>query len=160
MNKELLKAIDPIARRFGFYTSYTLSESEFVGTAPYALPGTHWYLQKNGYEDNPTFMGITLEAAKTHPKTGKVHDWSYRKVDPENPRKQFHIHGWKRDYEKGPEHAYDEIASHREYRPDFKRVSDESYSEMYDRLRTHYRPEYGTDYERGEMCDELESLVS
>lgn len=161
MNPELLKRLDPIARRFGMYTSYVLDESEFVGTVPYAIPGAHWYLTKNGYEMPPTFFGIRLQAAKKHPKTGEVHNWSYRKVDPENPRKQFHIHGWERDYGKGPTEAYDEIASHREFRPDVRVLEGETLRDAKNRLQTHYAPDWGTsEYEQGKMCDDLKTLVS
>ena len=173
MNPELLKRLDPIARRFGFYLSYTLDESEFIGETdidtanvfnepenmnpPFVMEhDLYQYLEWIGYEQNATFAGISLVAAKQHPKTGRVHDVSMRKIDPENERKQYHLHYW---LERSGGVDTVQIASHREYRPDFKRVADESYSEMYDRLRTHYRPEYGEDYERGVMCDELESLV-
>ena len=152
MNPELLKRLDPIARRFGGYTAYTLSEKERVGTIKTNAVSA---LREIGYEWPPRFAGIRLEAAKMHPETGEVHQASFRKVDPNNERKQYHVHLWD-VFSIAPTPVY----VHREYRPDFKRVADESYSEMYDRLRTHYRPEYGVDYERGVMCDDLEALVS
>jgi hypothetical protein len=52
-------------------------------------------------------------------------------------------------------HAY----SHYEFRPDFKRVGDETTGEMINRLRTHYRPEYGDDYVQGKADPTLRGLV-
>lgn len=170
MNPELLKRLDPIARRFGLYTSYTLDESEFVGSVevdtrnvfkdpenmnpPFVMEGDFFhFLEWKGYERNPTFAGVSLVAAKQHPETGRVHDVSLRKIDPENERKQYHLHYWL-------EGTKAQIAVHREYRPDFKPVTDESLSEMIERLKTHYRPTYGVDYERGVMCEDLKALLA
>ena len=151
MNPETLKRLDPLARRVGFYTAYTLSESEYIGHTrdPYAKQ----MLQTGGCERSPTFMGLRLEAAKLHPTSGRVHDWSLRKVDPRDHRKQYHVHAWTN------EENVTMLYSHREYRPDVRPVGGESLREMYDRLRTHYRPEYGEDYEQGEACDDLQELV-
>ena len=149
MNPELLKRLDPIARRFGGYTAYTLSTEEFVGlVSPHKQPS----LYELGYEKSPTFAGISLEAAKIHPISGDTHDVSLRKIDPQNTRKQYHVHIW----------LYDpaEVYVHREYRPDIRPVSGESISEMIERLRTHYKPTYGENYEQGEMCDDLEELLA
>lgn len=159
MNPELLKAIDPIVRKVGLYTSYELHESEFVGEVPYAIPGIQYYLPENGYEKPPTFLGVPLQAAKLHPETGDVHDWSYRKVDPENNRKQYHIHGWEHNI-KDPTEKYHEIASHWEYRPDVCRVAGETIGEAIERLRTHFKPDWGTsEYQQGKMDDSLRELV-
>jgi hypothetical protein len=84
-----------------------------------------------------------------------VHDVSLRKVDPDNSRKQYHVHLWHIENNK-----YWKIASHYEYRPDFTRVGDESTSDMIARLRTHYRPEWDSDdYIRGKASPVVEELV-
>jgi hypothetical protein len=160
MKPTTLKQLDPIARRIGLYTSYTLDEAEYIGKAQYALPGIQRPLLDGGYETPPTFMGIPLAAAKEHPETGQVHDWTYRTVDEDNPRMQYHVHGFHRDYQKGPEHAYEEIYSHYEFRPDFKPVGEETTSEMIERLRTHYRPDYTNgEYIQGKADPTLRGLV-
>ena len=151
--KDLLVKFDPYARKVGYYTAYTLSKDEFIGTTPYTTPGIHWYLPDSGYAQ----LSL-LEAAKFHPETGAVHDFSYRKVDPESPRWQWHIHGWLNKGE-SPKETYYELFSHYEYRPDFRLIGDESVSEAIERLRTHYRPNHGEEYLRGVACDDVKELV-
>jgi len=151
MNPTLLKKLDPIARRIGLYTSYELSEEEYIGRGP---PGLVRKLLDRGYETPPTFMGIPLAAAKEHPETGKVHDYSLRRIGT-NPRMQYHIHLWYAESSKDL-HAY----SHYEFRPDFARVGDETTGEMIERLRTHYRPDYTNgEYIQGKADPTLRSLV-
>jgi len=152
MNPTLLKKLDPIARKIGLYTSYELDESEYIGQGP---PGIVRKLLERGYEKPPTFAGIPLAAAKEHPETGRVHDYSLRRIGT-NPRMQYHIHYWVQ----GGDEYQAEIYSHYEYRPDFKRVGDETTGEMINRLRTHYSPEWGTsEYQQGVMCDDLQDLL-
>lgn len=148
--------LDDVARKFGFYTAYALDSDEWVGTVEGMHVGER--LRQRGYEDSPSVAGITLEAAKLHPDTGNVHDVSLRKVDSDNPRKQWHVHlfidettmPWPR-----------EIFSHYEFRPDFQRVGGESYGDMIERLRTHYRPEWGSDdYTRGKASPVVTELVN
>ena len=153
MNPKTLKRLDPLARRLGFYTAYTLSEAEFIGNVETGdTDELVTRLRHIGYEESPTFMGVTLEAAKLSPTEAEPHDYAFRKVAPSNRRKQYHIHIWY-----GGEQSA--VFSHREYRPDVRPVGGESLREMYDRLQTHYRPEYGEDYEQGKACDELRELV-
>lgn len=149
--------LDDVARRFGFYTAYELDSDEWVGT----VEGMHVAerLRQRGYEASPSVAGITLEAAKLHPDTGNVHDVSLRKVDPDNPRKQYHIHMW-RDSTPQAIRLSGEIFSHYEFRPDFERVGDESYGDMIERLRTHYRPEWGETYIRGKASPVVTELVN
>jgi len=148
MKPELLKAIDPYVRKIGLYTSYELSEKEFVGLVDLTDIDS---LYEHGYEEAPTFAGIGLEAAKIHPISETVHDLSLRKIDPENNRKQYHIHIW----------MYDpaEIWAHHELRPDIRPVGGESLREMYQRLRTHYRPTYGENYIKGKADESVRELV-
>jgi len=152
MNPELLKAIDPLARKVGLYTSYELSEMEFVGHAD------GWnikeILKQNGYEKPPTFLSVQLQAAKLHPKHNVVHDWSFRKVDPENERKQYHIHAWD-----VPSVQKAELASHYEFRPDLKVLEGETLADAIERLRTHYRPSWGESYIRGKADQTVRGLV-
>lgn len=150
--------LDNVARKFGFYTAYELDSEEYVGTVQGMW--TVQRLMQRGYEKPPTFAGVSLQAAKLHPDSGDVHDISLRKVDPDNPRKQWHIHL----YHTGPtmfvEHEELEIFSHYEFRPDFQRVGDESYGDMIERLRTHYRPEWGETYIRGKASPVVTELVN
>jgi hypothetical protein len=152
MNPTLLKKLDPIARRIGLYTSYELDESEYIGRGP---PGIASGLVTCGYENPPKLFGIPLAAAKEHPETGEVHDYTLRRVDKDNPRMQYHIHLWYAESSKDL-HAY----SHYEFRPDFKRVGDETTGEMINRLRTHYRPDYTNgEYIQGKADPTLRGLV-
>jgi len=144
----LRRKLNPIARRFGFYTAYVLDTREFVGK----LPNAPVWWQTHGYESNPSIAGIPLSAAKIHPETNETHDISVRKVDPETPRKQWHVHGW----------VFEdriEIASHYEFRPDPVLIGDEYPTDMIERLRTHYRPEYGSEYRMGVVDPALEKLL-
>jgi hypothetical protein len=173
MKPELLKAIDPYLRRVGLYSAYTLDEKEFVGSVgidtsnvfkkledrrpPFVMEHDFYNtLTANGYETSPTFAGITLEAAKIHPKTGDVHDVSLRKVDPENNQKQYHLHYWLESVEEGYEA---QLFSHHEYRPDVRILDGETLSEAIERLKTHYRPEWGESYIRGKADQTVRGLV-
>ena len=155
--KDLLVRLDPIAREFGFYTSYELSEHEFMGEVKTIDDDNYNYLKYHlptnaGYEKPPKAIGVPLEAAKIHPTWGEVHDYSLRKVDQESPRWQYHVHVWERE-------KWSEIFSHYELRPDFRRINGESWNKMYDRLREHYRPDWGETYIRGKACGDVEALV-
>ena len=155
--QEFLTRVDSIARRFGFYTAYELPREEYMGTVQTIDDHGHGYLRyaletQMGYEPSPRLFGVPLEAAKTHPETGEVHDYSFRKVDSESPRWQWHIH----IYENGAE---SEIFSHYEMRPDFCLIDGETLSEAKHRLRTHLSPEWGTDYLKGVACEEIVALT-
>ena len=151
MNPTTFKKLDPIARKIGFYTSYTLDEAEHIGDGK---PAIVRQLREGGYESPPTFAGIPLAAAKEHPETGQVHDYTFRKVDTEKPRMQYHVHLWYKQSAKDVE-----IYSHYEFRPDFKPVGEETTGEMIERLRTHYRPVYGDDYVQGKADESVRELV-
>jgi len=151
----LLAALNPLAERAGLYTAYELTPEERIGVVEdTTVPRTVRLLRSRGYETSPTFAGIPLQAAKLHPEAGEVHQASLRRIDPQNPRRQYHVHLWA---------TWDgtEIFSHWEYRPDFTRVGQEAYSDMRFRLKTHYRPDWDTDdYERGKADDYVRSLTS
>lgn len=148
--------LDDVARRVGFYTAYELDSEEWVGIV--LGMDIESRLRQRGYEASPSIAGITLEAAKLHPDTGTVHDVSLRKVDPDKPRKQWHVHLYME-----PDNTYGTVTeafSHYEFRPDFTRVGDESYGDMIERLRTHYRPEWGETYIRGKASPVVTELVN
>ena len=141
-----LPTVDNYARKIGQYAAYTLSETEYIGrVSDTLLVSFERQLELMSYE----YSG--LAALKYHPETGNADDGSYRKVDPENPTWQWHVHIFKVD-------GYIEVYSHYEMRPDLTRIESETLSEMYSRLRTHYRPVYNVTYLRGETCDEIEAL--
>jgi len=132
----------------GLYSSYQLSKDEFIGRLERGWKET---LEANGYEPSPTFMGISLEAAKTHPESGEAHDYSLRKVDPESPRWHFHAHFWITGH-------HTAAFSHYEMRPDIAILEGESLSDAKQRLSTHYRPE-GDEYLKGVADETLKELV-
>jgi len=145
----LRRLLNPVANRLGFYTAYTLDPRERVGT----LPPNPLEWSAYGHTTNPSLLGIPLSAAKIHPETDRTHDISLRKVGPENKRKQYHIHVFKQGTKM-------EIFSHHEFRPDPTTVGDEDIVEMKQRLRTHYRPEWGSEYKLGVIDDELKTLIN
>lgn len=151
--EKLLPQVDRVVDKFGLYTAYTIETQEYVGHVKLSLGDipletdlSDLLVEELGYERNG------LSAAKYHHTTGKTDDGSFRKVDPESPRWQWHVHVW--EYGQSAE-----LYSHYEMRPDLERVADESWREMYKRLRTHYRPKYGVEYLRGVTCDEVGSLT-
>lgn len=152
--EEYLPKADSVLDRVGYYSAYQLDESEFVGTTPYAIPGPKWYLtEKAGYEYNG------LAALKYHWDDETKHDTgSYRKVDQDNPRYQYHVHLFLMGTD--PTEPTFHVASHYEMRPDLRPIADENLLEMYSRLRTHYRPEYGSEYVQGKACEKVEELIS
>lgn len=132
-----------LAHRGHSYTAYELDEEEFIGRAPRFDPSDL------GYERNH------LAAVKYHPKTGATDDGSWRRVDPDHPRWQWHVHVWW-DSDMG------EVFSHYEYRPDLRRIGDESVWDLHQRLRDHHTPtwdrpdEQGTpNYFRGAACERI-----
>lgn len=128
------------------YYSYGLEKAERIGTV--AVGGNYGHkliahrLKTFGYENPPTFGGIPLEAAKTHPRTGHVHDYSLRRVDPENEKRQFHVHLFVVD-------GVVEVFSHLELRPDFRPVAGESLRDAYARLQEHLSPSWGPQWGDG-----------
>ena len=170
-------AVDPLARALGHYTAYDLT-GEHVGDAPGHLADTHAALRAAGYEPSPSLGPIPLEAAKRHPETGDPHRYSLRRVagvddasdvnaiadrtdaarhdmEPAAHQLQYHVHLWPRD-------GHIELHSHFEWRPDPRRLDGETWTDTYDRLRSHYRPgSYGGgSYLRGAHGDAVATLVA
>ena len=148
---KVMAAVDPIARRLGYYTAYELDKLEYIGYREDVATGTRNELLNNGYERSPTIAGIRLQAAKKHPETGEIHEYSLRKVDPNDNRRQYHVHLWGG--------GVTSIYSHHEFRPDLRVLEGESLEDAKERLQTHYRPEWGETYIRGKACEVVESLV-
>jgi len=153
--RNLYPALDRVLRPFGLYAAYALNKAEFV-TFRKETPASavSRVLTANGYER----LGL-LSAAKRKPATNIYDSGSYRRVDPENPRRQYHVHLF--DGLLGTA-----VYSHYEYRPDLRPVAGESLREMVGRLREHYRPSWGsewgdgTTYVMGKRCDVVDSLRS
>lgn len=147
----LLSKTDPLARRFGAYTAYQLHPEEFVGRMPHDRPS--FELWEQGYEPNP------LSAAKYHPATRAIDDSSWRRVDEENHRWQWHVHVWAADDEV-------ELFSHYEYRPDPRLLDGESRGDMHQRLRDHLYPNWDINHDSdeanyflGKACPRIEELL-
>lgn len=151
--QELLARIDPIARQFNKYTAYELAIDEFVGYLPEGKFQDE--LRDHAYEIN------MLSAAKFHPESGFVDDWSLRRVDSEQPQWQWHIHLWERAG------GSMEVFSHYELRPDPRPLEGENIPDMRDRIREHYNPTWDTNapdaeatYFLGDMCDVVADVVA
>ena len=157
--KQLKKRLNPVAQKVGLYTAYRLDESEYVGAAHSAWSAKA-QIEDSDYESPPNVAGIQLSAAKEHPHWDELYDLTYRKVDPDNPRWQWHIHLWLCGSEYKDVNVYYEIFSHYEMRPDFKKIDGEDTAEMLGRLQIHYRPEYGTDYYQGKADPVVQDLVN
>jgi hypothetical protein len=161
--KRLLHTIDPLARKAGLYTSYEISESEYIGSI-FCPDG--WTikprLKRLGYED------IWFEATKTHPETGQIHDLALRKVhgmtDTTPPeaegkpilnrhyaKRQWHLHGFRVN-------GHLELYSHYEIRGDPYPIENESLSQAITRCKNHYRPSKGT-YLKGVASNGVKELL-
>ena len=135
------------------YSSYDVGPEEAVGVIPRLPLAARDLLLESGYEPSGLFA-----AAKTRERDGARAVASIRRVDPDNPRRQFHVHLF--EHENGTE-AY----SHYEYRPDPHRLDGETHADRVWRLREHLSPTWGerwgdgTTYALGESCPELDTLV-
>jgi len=131
--------LDPYTRKYlDKYLAYTLSEDEYIGE----IDESGLTKLKKAYHTN------NLSAAKFHPESGNVDDGSFRKVDPESPRWQYHIHIFG-----------NEVFSHYEYRPDFRTIADETHRERVNRLQEHYRPTRGESYLEGVADETIQDLT-
>ena len=137
--RRLIGRLDPYTRKVGYYTAYSLSESEYITTVESIEP------TELGYEVN------NLSAVKTHWDTGNQDIGSYRKVDPKSPKWQFHIHTFATS-------AGIDVTSHYELRPDFRLLEGESIGDAKNRLERHYRPQKD-EYLEGVACEEILTLV-
>lgn len=155
LRQHALPIVDDLLEPLGLYAAYELGEREFVGDVwlPLGAYDAEQYLLENGYEPS------TLAALKYHPETGEPDDASLRRVDPESPRWQWHVHL----FEQGS--GFVNIFSHYELRPDLGAVDDETLAERYERLREHYRPTWGMEqrddvtYILGAACPVVDDLL-
>lgn len=135
IRQTLYPIVDRLLNPSGGYASYKLAKGEFIGTLSAGRAKPH--LKAQGYQ--PVRL---LSALKYHPETGEKDVGSLRKVDPNRERWQYHIHLFRSA-------GQVEVYSHHEYRPDLRRVGDETHEERVERLREHYNPTLGETYIRG-----------
>lgn len=122
------------------YGVFTLKPCEFVGYLDVGLEEVKALLEARSYSYSP------LSAKKLHPEYHLPDDGSYRRLDPEDRSKQWHVHCWKHG-------GGIEVFSHYELRPepwnpiDLRRPID------------HYWPEWGETCLLGQHCPALKSLL-
>lgn len=121
------------------YAVYQLDEEEYIGTVDADLRETIDYLKQCGYEYQ------TLAAKKLHPETERSDDGSYRRLDPDDSDKQWHVHLWETD-------DGVEVYSHYEYKPELWGPVDEH------RVAEHYRPDDNT-YIEGQHAEDVKQLL-
>ena len=155
IRENILPRVNPYARRFGFYTAYTLSENELIGSTNQNIESAVSEIQSIGYDYNG------LSATKIHPSKDIVDNGSYRRVpksfsdvrecritenwSPEET--QFHIHLF--DVNKTVE-----LYSHFELRPD---IFNPHVSKS--RLETHYRPQWSEEYILGAVEEPVLEII-
>lgn len=121
------------------YAVYQLDEDEYIGTVDADLDETETYLKQNGYGYQ------MLAAKKLHPEDERSDDGSYRRLDPDDSDKQWHVHLWNTD-------DGVEVYSHYEYKPELWGPVDES------RVAEHYRPDDNT-YIEGQHAEDVKHLL-
>lgn len=122
------------------YGVFTLHAREFVGTLDLNLAECKQRLEDRSYSYG------TIAASKLHPETHLPDDGSYRRIDPEDSAKQWHVHLWDR-----PNGV--EVFSHYELRPEPWGPLD------LQRPIEHYWPEWGETCLLGRHCSDLKSLL-
>lgn len=139
---------DPLARRFGQYSAYTLSHDEYLGAMDpqFTVRDARAYLEQNAYEPQYLSAAKALPGSSWPYPPDELHELSYRHVPTRHPPEslgtrleaefrpegcQYHVHVFDSD-DCGPL-----IFSHYEPRPDFFEPTFDLY-----RLRRHYRPTY------------------
>ena len=139
-----------------FYAAYQLDEAEIVAT----VPKPPRVVRRDLVDGGPYERTSLLSAAKYHPREGdRVDVASLRRVDPDDARRQFHVHL----FDEGAGETL--ICSHLEYRPDLRPVGGERLPEAVDRLREHYKPSWGSrwgdgvTYVQGRHCRQVHRLV-
>ncbi|MDZ7688628.1 MAG: hypothetical protein U5J64_07900 [Halobacteriales archaeon] len=106
------------------YSVYSLGTEEYIGTLDVNLDEARKLLKEESYSYN------VASAKKLHPDDeSRSDDGSYRRLDPDNRAKQWHVHLW--------DLAPVEVYSHYEYKPEPWQPIDTS------RTAEHYRPDYG-----------------
>jgi len=123
-----------------FYAVFRLKSPEFVGTLDLDVADLPARFEEHAYSYCP------VAAKKLHPETGQPDDGSYRRIDPVNSAKQWHVHVFDR-----PDGV--EVFSHYELRPEPWRPLDLR------RPVEHYWPEWGETCLLGQHCPELRALL-
>ena len=122
------------------YGVFTLKPGERIGYLDADLADVKPLLEARSYTYSP------LSAKKLHPSDHVADDGSYRRLDPENRSKQWHVHLFERS-------DGIEVFSHYELRPepwdpiDLRRPVD------------HYWPEWGETCLLGQHCPGLKTLL-
>ncbi len=128
-----------------FYGVYRLTDTEYIGTIEADVVDVRELITDCSYSYN------LASAKKLHPETSKPDDGSYRRLDPDDPAKQWHVHIWDKD----PVELY----SHYEYKPEPWRPW------HIHRSAEHYRPDNqdtagdGATYIRGQHCENIQSAL-
>lgn len=153
IRQQILSLLDPVVEEYGHYSAYELNQAEFIGSIN--RPHDEIDLRDQGYHPHH------LAAAKYHPVTGELDESSWRKIDPDAQRWQWHIHLWKGDAETT------QVSSHYEYRPDMRLIDNETVPEMRERIQNHYEPKWNithgaedANYFLGKTCGSIESILS
>lgn len=156
LRSRLLYKIDWGADKIGMYTSYEVQANELVGSTDRDIKDVITRLREIGYKYN------SISAAKQHAESGNLETASFRSVPEEHPDLnqetqitsnwrpidcQYHVHLFEVDDRV-------EITSHYELRPDILNPEFSS-----DRLRTHYRPEWGESYIPGVYEPSVENII-
>lgn len=142
LRSRILPYADIPLDKIGLYTQYTLPKKERIGSYTGELDDLIDGLHNVGYEYN------ALSASKSHPEKNILDVGSYRRIPEEHPdidinarildwsphETQYHIHVFELE-------ENIEIFSHYELIPDVLTTQ-----LSVERLRTHYKPAWGSEY--------------
>ena len=127
----------------GFYGIYALEPAEFVGHLDADLDRAIQLVRGTDYAYN------VAAATKRHPEDGRTDDGSYRRRDPGDAGKQWHVHLFEPS---GSDEKPVEVYSHYEYAP--------LWPPDFARTREHYRPDWGSTYLQGRHCEVVKDLLA
>lgn len=151
----LLPYLDIPLQKIGMYSQYRLSENERIGYYDSGLTSLIERLEDLGYEYK------TLSASKLHPKRDISDSGSYRRIPEEHPdiNEDAKILNWSPKSTQYHVHLFEvddtiEVFSHYELMPD---VLTKSVS--INRLKTHYRPVWESEYIEGIAESEIQTLL-
>lgn len=151
-----LPAADRLASPWGFYAAYSIGDEQIARLSDVKTRWAICAMRTVG------FKPVWLSALKYRSSARNRHDVaSLRYVPDEHPTVDARIvDEWAPDECQYHLHLFDvddalEVYSHYELRPDLLRPSP-----SIERLRTHYRPEYGEDYLKGLAPHDVREWVS
>lgn len=122
------------------YAQYRLDDAEFVGRLDGSLEEAEASLEGAGYAYQ------FFAATKLHPDRDEPDQGSYRRLDPDDPAKQWHVHLWETD-------SGVDVFSHYEYKPEPWNPWD------VERVSEHYRADYGRTYIEGQHSEGVKALL-